>query len=154
MTSRAGRVLALDLGQARIGLALSDPLGWTAQPLDVLERVGPRKDVLRITEIVKQRNVGVVVVGLPLLLSGVEGSAAAGAREFARRVEQKLPGVTVDLWDERLTTREADRTMIADGVRRRSRRRVVDALAAALILQSYLDSRPGNDETDTDEQEP
>lgn len=141
MTQRAGRVLALDLGRARIGVALSDPMGWTAQPLQVLERTGPRKDLAGIVAIAEQHEVRTILVGWPLRLSGEEGSAAQEAREFAGRVERRLPAVKVDLWDERLTTRQAERTMIAGGARRKRRRKSIDALAAALILQSYLDTR-------------
>ena len=141
MTSGAGRVLALDLGEARIGLALSDPLGLTAQPLETLQRVGPRRDLQRIAERVREHGAATVVVGLPRLLSGEEGAAARAARAFAEAVGRRLEGVAVELWDERLTTTLAERTMISGGVRRARRRERVDRLAAVLILQSYLDAR-------------
>ena len=82
-----------------------------------------------------------MVVGLPLLLSGQEGDAARGARQFAARLENRLRGVPVSLWDERLTTVEAERTLVNGDVRRHKRRQKVDALAASLILQGYLDAR-------------
>lgn len=141
MSESSGRVLALDLGQVRIGLALSDPLGITAQPLGFLQRVGPRKDLAAIADLVREHDVETLVVGLPKLLSGAEGTGAAAAREVAERLRQRLSGVRVDLWDERLTTVEAERTLVAGKVRRRKRRECVDSLAAALILQGYLDSR-------------
>lgn len=134
------RLLALDLGSVRIGVALSDSLGVTAQPLETIKRVGPRKDLQRICELVGDNEVGVVVIGLPLLLSGEEGEKAAEAREFADKLGRRLPaGVEVELWDERLTTVEAERTMLSGNVRRDKRKRNMDALAAVLILQGYLD---------------
>jgi putative Holliday junction resolvase len=133
--------LGVDLGEVRIGLALSDPLGVIAQPLETLSRVGPRRDVGAIAALVDRHEVSTVVIGLPRLLSGAEGEAARGAREFARRLESRLRGVGVELWDERLTTAQAERTMISGGVRRARRKQRVDALAAVLILQSFLDAR-------------
>lgn len=141
MSDPQGRVLALDLGSKRIGLALSDPLGITAQPLGTLERVGPRRDLRAVAELVREHGVSTVVVGLPKLLSGEEGSAAAEAREVAEQLRRRLAGVRVELWDERLTTVEAERTLVAGNVRRRRRRERVDRLAAALILQGYLEAR-------------
>jgi putative Holliday junction resolvase len=136
-----GRILAFDLGEARIGVALSDSLGITANPLEALECIGPRKDMERLVSLVRAHDVSKVVVGLPLLLSGEEGDAAVEARRFAVRLQKRLGEVDVELWDERLTTVEAEKTLISAGVKRRKRRQVVDGLAATLILQSYLDSR-------------
>ncbi len=124
----------------RIGLALSDPLGMTAQPLQVLERRGPRKDLRRLAALVREHEVSTVVVGLPRKLSGEEGRSAAEARELAEGLGRELPGVRVALWDERLTTVEATRTMTEGKVSREKRKRVVDVLAAVLILQGYLDA--------------
>jgi putative Holliday junction resolvase len=138
--SEGNRFLALDLGDVRIGVAISDPLAFTAQPLETISRVGPRKDVLFIADLARVREVGTVIIGLPLLLSGEEGTKAVEAREFAEQLRRRLPGVRVLLWDERLTTVEAERTMISGNVRRSKRKKHVDALAAVLILQSYLDS--------------
>jgi len=135
------RVLGIDFGDARIGLAASDPSGSIALPLDTLERVGPRQDVERIARRVRELEARVVVVGLPKLLSGAEGRQAALTREFADRLARRLGDVPVELWDERLTTAEAERTMISGGVGRRRRKTRVDPIAAALILQGYLDAR-------------
>lgn len=140
MSDSPGRVLGLDPGKVRIGLALSDPLGMTAQPLRVLECSGPRKDLQRLEALVREHGVSAVVVGLPLKLSGAEGSSAAQARELARALDRRLPGVRVALWDERLTTVEAERTMISGNVSRKRRKQAVDVLAAVLILQGYLDA--------------
>ncbi len=141
MTDEPGRVLGIDLGDARIGLALSDPLGWTAQPLETVQARGIRKDLTRICQVIEEREVTTVVVGYPLHLSGDAGERADAAREWARRLEARRPGLRVELWDERLTTAEAERSMIADDVSRSRRKRTIDQVAAALILQSWLDAR-------------
>jgi len=143
VTDAAARALGVDLGDARIGLAASDPAGSIAMPLETLERVGPRQDVERVARRAREIEAGVVVVGLPRLMSGEEGHQARLAREFAERLGRQLPGVPVELWDERLTTAEAERTMISGGVDRRRRRKHVDPVAAALILQGWLDARRG-----------
>ena len=144
MTERAGRLLAIDLGQARIGLALSDPLAISARPLAPLERVGPRKDLERLAELIAEHGVSTAIVGLPLHLSGREGTASVAARDFARRLGRRLTELEVQLWDERLTTVEAERTLISANVSRRKRKQVVDSLAAVLILRSYLDASAGS----------
>ena len=141
MIDEQGRVLGLDLGQVRIGVALSDPLGCTAQPLRVLKRVGPRKDHHAIAELAREHEVQTIVVGLPLQLSGDESEGSASARESSEKLKQRLPKVELVLWDERLTTVEAERSMVSGNVRRSRRKQIVDALAAVLILQNYLDSR-------------
>ena len=143
---RRGRILALDLGEARIGLALSDPLGITAQPAGMVERVGSRKDLSRIRKVIEEQGVVKVVVGHPLCLSGEAGRQANQAEGFAARLREFLPGIPVELWDERLTTVEAERAMITANVRRRKRREIVDSLAAALILRSYMDAK-GSEES-------
>ncbi len=145
MSSAPGRILAIDLGQARIGLALSDPLGITAQPLETLERIGPRRDLQALAERIVATEARTVVVGLPRLMSGEEGSQARQARDFAQRLGRRIPGIRVELWDERLTTVQAERTMISGKVRRARRRRIVDQLAAVLILQGYLDRWSGGE---------
>jgi len=136
-----GRVLAIDLGDVRVGLALSDPLGITAQPYETLKRLGDRQDLDRIVGHVRMHDVRRVIVGLPLLMSGEEGSRAHSAREFAARLATRLGEVPVEMWDERLTTVQAERALLAGDMRRRKRRDVVDRLAAVLILQNWLDSR-------------
>lgn len=135
------RVLGVDPGQARIGLALSDPLRVTAQPLPKLDCVGPKKDLNRIADLVRERNVTTVVIGLPLSLDGSDGPAAVASREMAEGLSRRLHGVEILLWDERLTTVVAERTMVAANVRRKKRRDNVDSVAAALILQNWLDAQ-------------
>ena len=135
------RVMGLDLGDKRIGVALSDPLGWTAQGLDVITGGGGAKgDIRRIKEIAVKHEVGKVVVGLPLNMDGSAGPRAEKARDFAGRLAAAL-GLPVELWDERLTTAEAERLLIEADVRRAGRRRVIDKMAAVLILQNYLDRK-------------
>ena len=137
------RILALDLGDVRIGLAVSDPLGITAQPLPHIRTgsLGVRRLAGRIAEVARGEEAAEVVIGLPLLLSGEEGERAAKTREFAAALETFLPGVPVHLWDERLTTVEVERAMIAGNVRRNRRKQKIDSLAAVLILQGFLDVR-------------
>jgi putative Holliday junction resolvase len=138
-----GRVLGIDLGDARIGLALSDPLRVTAQPLGSIRCRGAKVDVDEIARRAREHDVRTIVVGLPRLMSGAEGTRAADARTFAAGLARRLEGVEIELWDERLTTAEAERTMISANVRRDKRRRAVDAMAAALILQGWLDAHSG-----------
>ncbi len=135
-----GRVLGLDPGSRRIGVALSDPLRIIAQPLDVI--AVPDFDD-RIKVLVAEHDVERVVVGLPISLSGREGPAAESARRLAERVGA-ITGLEVDLCDERFTTRTAEETLISGGVQRRARRGMVDKVAASVMLQHYLDaSRKG-----------
>ena len=136
-----GRALGIDPGSVRIGLALSDPLGVTAQPIETLERVGSRRDLNNISDRVREHDVRTVVIGLPLTLGGEEREAARASREMAAGLERRLPGVRIELWDERLTTAQAERTMVAGKLRRSKRRQRIDSVAAALILQSWLDAR-------------
>jgi putative Holliday junction resolvase len=138
-----GRVLGVDLGERRIGLALSDPLGITASPLAVLERTGDRAaDHRAIVAAAVDAGAERIVVGLPLSLSGGEGPAARAVREEIDAIGAL--GLPVEAHDERLTTVTAERVLAAGGVRGRARRQRVDQVAAAVILQSWLDSRrPG-----------
>jgi putative Holliday junction resolvase len=131
------RVLGLDLGESRIGVAVSDPNRRMALPLGTI-RTGAPQDVKAIAALVKEHRVAEIVVGHPLRLSGESGEAADHAEKFARALHDLL-GIPVVLQDERLTTVEADRHLAAAGVRGRDRREVIDRSAAALILQAYLD---------------
>jgi putative pre-16S rRNA nuclease len=138
MTS--GRILALDLGKRRIGLALSDELGITAQGLETLQRTNIREDLARLAKLVSECNVSLIVMGNPLHMSGHEGSGAAHARDFGERL-QAATGIPVQLWDERLTTVQAQRVLRESGVSIEKRAKAVDRLAAVILLESYLDSR-------------
>ncbi len=134
------RCLGLDLGERRIGVALSDPLGWTAAPLPAVERISWKKDLARVRALLAEHQVGRVVVGLPIRMDGTSGERAQRTLEFVRRLQATIP-VPVVTWDERLSTREAERRLVEDDVRRERRREVIDGIAATLILQGYLDSR-------------
>ncbi|MBN1595898.1 Holliday junction resolvase RuvX [candidate division FCPU426 bacterium] len=135
----SGRVLGLDYGQRRIGVAISDPLGLTAQPLLVL---GNKRKVImqELAALIKERQVQTVVLGLPRHLSGQEGEKAAQVRAFGSTLAQAT-AVEVQYLDERLTTTAAQRVLTESGMSGRKKRRVVDKLAAVLILQNWLDRR-------------
>ena len=135
------RILGLDVGDRRIGLAISDPNGQVAVPLRTLQRTAQDGAVDAIAALVAEENVEAIVVGLPLRLDGSVGSQAESVQEFVR---QLLPAVNVPvtLWDERLSTVQAEQLLRRDGPPSRKRKAEQDALAAAIILQGYLDSRP------------
>ena len=135
-----GRLMGLDLGEARIGVALTDELGTVAMPLETIERQNRKADTGRILELAAEHQVAAVVVGVPYQLDGSADQQAEKALNFARRLDRRLEGVPVFTWDERLTTSEAERVLIAGDVSRRGRRKVVDQLAATLILNSFLEA--------------
>jgi putative Holliday junction resolvase len=137
------RVLALDLGTRRIGVAVSDLTGTVASPLTVLQRSKSRRhDHQRIAALVGEEQAELVVVGLPLSLSGDEGPAARSALNEAKTLAT-LVGVPIETFDERLTTVTAERALTEAGLRGPARRQVVDKVAAAVILQAFLDRRAG-----------
>ena len=137
---RPSRTLALDFGSRNIGLAISDELGVTAQGLPTLRRTNRRNDLDHLRRVIKQHGVAELVIGLPLRMSGQEGVQAERVKEFAEllRTKFKLP---VHLFDERLTTVEANRVLRESEMGMQRRSEVVDQLAAVLILQSYLEFR-------------
>jgi putative Holliday junction resolvase len=134
------RILGLDFGTKRIGVALSDELLLTAQGMETILSGGAAKDIETIRAIVKDNGVSEVVVGLPLNMNGTYSGKTRQAAAFAQALS-KAVDVPVKTWDERLTTAEVDRVMLASDISRAKRRRAVDKLAAQVILQSYLDSR-------------
>lgn len=133
-------LLGIDFGERRIGVAASDSLGLTAQPVSVLERKSLAEDIAHIAELARRRRARGIVVGLPLNMDGSAGPAARRARRFATALRREL-GLEVELWDERLSTVQAERALIESHERRTRRRQARDEVAAALILQSYLDAR-------------
>ena len=141
------RVMALDVGERRIGVALSDPLGSFAQPHATVAVEGRKSDVPKLAAIARDHEVEALVVGLPLHMHGEEGEAAKKARRLGNALGGAL-GLEVTYWDERLTTVQAERVLIDGGMRRRDRKGVVDQVAAVLILQAYLDSRSTGDDLD------
>lgn len=135
------RVLGIDYGEKRIGLALTDPLGMFAQPLSVLERGEKlRQDLRGIAAVCREHEVTEIVIGLPLSMSGEAGTKAKEVREFAARLAEtvRLP---IHEWDERLTTTAAERALLEGNVRRSRRREIIDKTAAALILAGWLENR-------------
>jgi putative Holliday junction resolvase len=126
------RVLALDHGSARCGAALSDPTGTIATPIGALERPDTKRGLAAVVRLVEEREAEIVVVGLPLTLAGAEGEQAGRARDFAERLRARV-AVPVELYDERLTTRQAERT---------GGRGDEDSRAAAHLLEAYLEARP------------
>ena len=131
------RIAALDVGEARIGVAVSDELGITAQGIGVIRRVGGQRDLEALGALLAPFAPERLVVGLPLNLNGSEGPQAAKVRIFAERAAAYL-GLPLEFWDERLTTVAAERALLEADVSRRRRREVVDKVAASLILQGYL----------------
>jgi putative Holliday junction resolvase len=133
------RYLALDVGNRRIGVAVSDELGLTAQPVMTLERKRSRRDDLRsLARLARRYAVSAIVVGNPLLLSGEAGPQAQKTQAFAAELGE-LAGLPIRLWDERLTTHEAHKLLYEAGHKRQDHRKLVDQVAATLILQSFLD---------------
>lgn len=133
------RYLGIDYGTRRIGLAISDESGIISFPSGVLENSGQRRVVEEIRRIVKEKTVSVIVVGMPLSLDGSKGIAAENVERFVQIIKERMD-VPVEVWDERLSTRIAERTMIEGGLRRERRRQGIDQAAAQIILQSYLDA--------------
>ncbi|NQU95261.1 MAG: Holliday junction resolvase RuvX [Candidatus Omnitrophica bacterium] len=135
------RILGLDIGSKRIGVALSDPLGITAQGLFTIE-IAKVDLYQRLEDIVKEKEVTEIVVGLPLNMNGSSGPQAEAAATFADTLKEKL-NVPIKMWDERLSTMEVERVMIFGGASRSKRKKKIDKLAAQVILQSYLNAQKG-----------
>jgi len=152
----ARRVLGLDVGSKRIGIAISDPLGITAQGLETLQRQNKRLDFEKLTRLVVEYEVSEIVVGFPLRMSGAEGMQAEKMHLFANELRERLQ-LPVHLWDERLSSAEANRLLRETEMSIKRRGQVVDRMAAVLILQSWMEYRaqagrnhgvaPGRDES-------
>jgi putative holliday junction resolvase len=130
----------MDLGKRRVGLAVSDGLGITAQGLPTLERTRIREDLDALANLISEKNVQLIVMGNPLHMSGRESRQAAYTREFAERLRERT-GVPVEFWDERLTSVQAGRVLRESGIGIQKRAAAVDKLSAVLLLESYLDFR-------------
>jgi putative holliday junction resolvase len=142
---QSGRILAVDWGERRIGLALSDETQVLAQPLTTLtRRAGKRFPMAQLLEQVKKHNVVGIVVGLPLDESGAEGDAAHAARALADDIKRRVGDLEVRMWDERMTTARVLAAIREMGGKTRGRKEDVDAMAAALLLQHYLDAKRGS----------
>lgn len=135
-----GRVLGLDVGSRRIGVAVSDPLGITAQGLETLQRRNKRHDFQYLRDVIRKYEVKEIVVGLPLRMSGEEGIQADKMQGFAEELRKRF-GLPVHLWDERLTSAEANRLLRETDLSIAKRGQAVDRMAAVLILQGWMESR-------------
>jgi len=143
-----GRILGVDYGTRRIGLAVSDSEGQIAFPEGTLERRNARRDLESLCALVKEKGVVAIVVGLPLHMDGRRGPEAEAAEAFARRLGQAT-GLPVEMLDERWTTQEADRALRESGLTGRKgkkKRQVIDAVAATLLLRTYLERRTRSEE--------
>ena len=138
------RWMALDVGDKTVGVAISDALGITAQGITTVQRQSWAQDLAELKRLATEHDVTGLVVGLPLNMDGTEGERCQKSRAFAERAGAAL-GVPVELWDERLTTAEVNRVLLAADVRRDKRKQVVDKLAAQVILQGFLESRSARD---------
>lgn len=134
------RILALDVGDRTIGVAVSDPLGLTAQGVEVIRRTSPEKDFTRLRRLIDEYGADTLLVGLPKNMNGTIGERGEGARRFADKLGELFPGAKIVLWDERLSTVAAEKSLIAADVSRAKRKAVIDKMAAVFILQGYLDS--------------
>ena len=134
--------MGLDYGSKTVGVAISDPLGFTAQGIETIDRKEEnklRKTLARIEELAKEYQVETIVLGLPKNMNNTLGERAERTLEFKEMLERRT-GLPIVMWDERLTTVEAERTLIESNVRRENRKKVIDQIAAVFILQGYLDS--------------
>jgi putative holliday junction resolvase len=134
----SGRILGLDVGSKRIGVAVSDEQGLIASPVEAVER--GKRDVERFRELIDRLGTQRIVAGLPTGMSGREGPQAADVRAYAELLAEELD-LPLDYWDERLTTMVAERALIASGARRERRKKQIDSVAAAVMLQGYLDAQ-------------
>jgi putative holliday junction resolvase len=132
----------MDVGSRRIGLAISDPLAITAQGLDTIHRQNKRRDLAQLERVIREHDVAEIVMGLPLRMSGAEGIQAEKMQAFAEEIRRRFK-VPVHLWDERLTSAQANRLLRETDMSIKKRGAVVDQMAAVLILQSWMDSKGG-----------
>lgn len=142
--------MGLDVGTKTVGVAVSDELGLTGQAVVTVRRTHLKADLEALGRLAQEHEVTRVVVGLPLNMDGSEGPRAQASRDFGRKVEERL-GLPVEYWDERLTTVAAQRTLLEADLSRQKRKQVIDRLAAALILQGWLDARRGGLDNDGEE---
>ena len=133
-----GRIMGLDIGDKTIGVAVSDLMGLTAQGVKTVKRVGKKKDIEALKEIIKERQVNKIVSGLPKNINGTLGPQGEKVIKFCELLEEET-GIKIEYWDERLSTVAAEKTLIQGNVRRENRKCVIDMVAAVIILQGYLD---------------
>lgn len=136
------RILGLDLGDRRIGVAVSDLLGWTAQGVEVIDRKGSIPWLQRLDQLIQEYEVTEIVIGLPRNMNGTIGPRGEAVQAIAKEVAERT-SLPVTLWDERLSTSAVEKTLISADVSRKKRKQVVDQMAASWILQGYLDANRG-----------
>jgi putative Holliday junction resolvase len=136
------RILALDLGERRIGIAISDPMGWTAQGLEVIDKKQTPDWLHRLDVLIQQYDVGKIVIGFPRNMDGSVGSKGEASKQVAATLAQRYT-FPIQLWDERLSTVAAQRSLVTADVSRKKRKKIVDQVAAQWILQGYLDANRG-----------
>lgn len=140
------RILGLDFGDKTIGVAISDPFGWTAQGVEIIRRQEPneyRQSIARLLELADQYQVDAIVLGLPKNMDNSEGARCEKTRAYGEKLQEYFPGTKIIYWDERLSTVAAERMLIASNVTRAKRKKVIDKMAAVHILQGYLNSIQG-----------
>ncbi|MBM6014043.1 Holliday junction resolvase RuvX [Staphylococcus epidermidis] len=136
------KILGLDVGSKTVGIAISDLMGWTAQGLDTL-RINEEQDDLgidQLVKIIKDNQVGTVVIGLPKNMNNSIGFRGEAAIKYKEKLQESIPSIDIVMWDERLSTMAAERSLLEADVSRQKRKKVIDKMAAVFILQGYLDS--------------
>jgi len=139
------RCLSLDVGDKTVGIAVSDPLGLTAQGVKTISRTSIKNDIKELGELIKEFEVDKLIIGLPKNMNGTEGERCEIVRKFAAKILAAYPEVEQIFWDERLSTVAAEKSLIAADVSRKKRKKIIDKMAAVYILQGYLDSVFTND---------
>ena len=135
-----GRIMGLDIGDKTIGVAVSDLMGLTAQGVTTIKRDGKKKDIEAIKQIIAEKQVNKIVSGLPKNMNGTVGPQGEKVQKFCELLKEET-NLPIEFWDERLSTVAAERSLIEGNVRRENRKKVIDMLAAVIILQGYLDSK-------------
>ena len=136
------KIIGLDVGSKTVGIAISDLMGWTAQGLDTLH-INEEKNELgidQLVEIIENENVGTVVIGLPKNMNNSIGFRGEASLQYKEKLQQAMPTLEIIMWDERLSTKAAERSLLEADVSRQKRKKVIDKMAAVFILQGYLDS--------------
>ncbi|WP_145368222.1 Holliday junction resolvase RuvX [Staphylococcus epidermidis] len=136
------KILGLDVGSKTVGIAISDLMGWTAQGLDTL-RINEEQDdlgIAQLVKIIKDNQVGTVVIGLPKNMNNSIGFRGEASIKYKEKLQDSVPSIDIVMWDERLSTMAAERSLLEADVSRQKRKKVIDKMAAVFILQGYLDS--------------
>ncbi|MDY3916550.1 MAG: Holliday junction resolvase RuvX [Selenomonadaceae bacterium] len=135
------RYLSLDIGDKTVGIAVSDPMGWTAQGVETIHRTSLKKDIARIGALMQQYETHSLVSGYPRNMNGTEGPRCEIVRAFCDKIKETYPEAEITFWDERLSTVAATRSLLEADLSRRKRKKVIDKMAAVFILQGFLDSQ-------------